>query len=385
MIDPLSNEELLAAIRALVKRSGCIEADLLVHLGEFDERKLFLAQSVSSMFSYCVDELGFSEDATYNRIVVARAGRRFPALIEAVRSGTMHLAGARLLVPHLTEENHGDLLARAAGKSKRKIEEMIAMLFPKPPVAATIRKLPSRSALALSLPHEVALCVPAEGALCLPPELELLRPAAHTAPPPRVQHRPAIQPLAEDAYKIQFTASGAFREKLKQTQELLRHRIPDGDMAAVLEVALDLLIQKVKKERFAVGRKTRTTPPTSPVAPDIEGHRPTRHIPDPIKRAVYERDGGRCTFADGEGLRCSETGTLEFDHLDGFARTQVHSIERIRLLCRPHNQYAAEQMYGRMFMQRAPLSTPVTARLGDADDSTCPGTSPLSLTQSRLL
>ncbi len=325
MIDSLSNEELLAAIRALVKKSGCLEADLLVHLGELDERKLFLARSFSSMFAYCVEELGFSEDATYNRIVVARAGRRFPALIEAVRSGKIHLAGVRLLVPHLTDQNHGDLLARAAGKSKRKIEEMIAMLFPKPPVTATIRKLPRRSEIALSLPHRVALWVPTEVAPCLPPELELPRPAAHTAPPlpPRVQLRPAIQPLAEDAYKIQFTASSAFREKLKQTQDLLRHRIPDGDLAAVLEVALDLLIQKVKKERFAVGRKT-TAPPTSPFAPDVEGHRPTRHIPDPIKRAVYERDGGRCTFADDEGRRCSETGALEFDHLDGFARTQVH-------------------------------------------------------------
>ncbi len=377
MIDSLSNEELLAAIRALVKKSGCIEADLLVHLGEFDERKLFLAQSFSSMFSYCVDEPGFSEDATYNRIFVARAGRRLPALIEVVRSGTIHLAGVRLLVPHLTEENHGDLLARAAGKSKRKIEEMIVMLFPKPPVTATIRKFPRRSALAASLPPE--------GALCVPTELELSGPAAHTAPPPpppsRVQHRPAIEPLAEDAYKIQFTASRAFREKLKQTQDLLRHRVPDGDLAAIFETALDLLIQKVKKERFAVCRKARPAPPTNPIAPEVEGHRATRHIPDSIKRIVYERDGGRCTFADEGGRRCSETGTLEFDHLDGFARRQVHSVERIRLLCRPHNQYTAEQLYGRTFMQRARLSIPVTARLDGTSDSTCPGTSP----QSRLL
>ncbi len=193
MIESISNEDLLAAIRALVKKSGCIEADLLVHLGELDERKLFLSRSFSSMFRYCVDELGFSEDATYNRIVVARGARRFPALIEVVRSGRIHLAGVRLLVPHLTEENHGDLLARAAGKSKRKIEEMIAMLSPKPPVPATIRKLPSSAALALTLPHEAALSVPTEVALCLP-ELELSRPAAHTALPPltslprRVQH-----------------------------------------------------------------------------------------------------------------------------------------------------------------------------------------------------
>jgi len=73
------------------------------------------------------------------------------------------------------------------------------------------------------------------------------------------------------------------------------------------------LIEDVKKERFAVGRKARLA------AKKEVGS--SRHIPDPIKRAVYERDGGRCTFADERGRRRGETGALEFDHVGGFART----------------------------------------------------------------
>ena len=69
----------------------------------------------------------------------------------------------------------------------------------------------------------------------------------------------------------------------------------------------------------------------------------SRHIPDWIKRTVYDRDGGRCTFTDDRGRRCAETGGLEFDHLDGFARTHSHDVDRIRLRCRAHNQHAAEQ------------------------------------------
>ena len=350
MIERLSNEDLLAAIRALIRKSGLIEAELLVHLGEIDERKLYLARSFPSMFAYCVAELGFSEDAAYNRIVVARAGRRLPALVEAVRSGRMHLAGVRLLVPYLTAENHADLLAKATGKSKRQIEELVATLSPKPPVPAAIRKLPERPALAVSML------------------------AAQPPPQPRVQHEPAVRPLAEDTYKIQFTASRAFRDKLKQTQDLLRHRVPNGDMAAIFEAALDALINAVKKDRFALGRKPR---PAAPSAPTGSG---TRHIPDPIKRAVYERDGGRCAFTDDRGRRCVETGALEFDHLDGFARTHMHSVERIRLLCRPHNQYAAEQMYGRAFIQGARNSTLKGMQVANPG-STCPGTS----LQCRLL
>jgi hypothetical protein len=52
-----------------------------------------------------------------------------------------------------------------------------------------------------------------------------------------------------------------------------------------------------------------------------------------------------------QGRRCAEAGALEFEHLDGFARTGEHSAERITLRCRSHNQHAADRMYGRAFMQ----------------------------------
>src|SRR5438477_6300573 len=72
---------------------------------------------------------------------------------------------------------------------------------------------------------------------------------------------------------------------------------------------------------------------------------------------------GRCTFTDGDGRRCEEKGWLEFDHLDGFARTRVHDASRMRLLCRAHNQHEAEKTYGRALMERA-RSLRVSTRSG---------------------
>ena len=79
---------------------------------------------------------------------------------------------------------------------------------------------------------------------------------------------------------------------------------------------------------------------------------PSRHIPAEIRRAVYQRAGGRCEFVDDSGRRCMEGGGLEFDHVDGFARTHIHSVDAIRLVCRGHNAHAAEQLYGRAYMER---------------------------------
>ncbi len=84
----------------------------------------------------------------------------------------------------------------------------------------------------------------------------------------------------------------------------------------IFERAIDLLIEQVKKERFATGRKARPAPAEN------ADESSSRHIPDAIKREVFERDGGRCTFTDAHGRRCGETGALEFDHRDGFAGTR---------------------------------------------------------------
>ena len=88
----------------------------------------------------------------YSRILVARAARRLPAVIDALRSRRVHLTGLRLLVPHLTSENCEEVLARAAGKSKRDVEELVARLAPQPPVAAVVRKVAAAPIATPALP-----------------------------------------------------------------------------------------------------------------------------------------------------------------------------------------------------------------------------------------
>ncbi len=346
VVESLSSSDLRSATQELVRRSHGVEAALLVHLGEIDERKLYLDWAFSSMFAFCVGELGFSEDVACNRINLARAVRCMPVILEAVRSGQVHLAGLRLLAPHLTTENQEKVLAEAAGKSKREIEELVARLWPQPPVSTVVRKLPGRP----NPPPEAspAFSFGAAMPVAQPESPSVLAFAPPPAPPPRRDERRAVvAPLTEETFKFQFTASRACHDKFRQAQDLLRHRIPDGDLATIFEKALDLMIEQVKKERFGTGRKAR------PASTEGTGESCSRHIPDAIKREVFERDGGRCTFTDEHGRRCGETSALEFDHRDGFARTRLHRADRIRLLCRAHNQHAAEQMYGRAFMERA--------------------------------
>jgi hypothetical protein len=307
-VEIMKGDDLLIATQELAARACVVEADLVAHLAEIDARELYRARAFSSMFSFCVGELGFSGDVAYNRILVARAGRRWPAVMDALRLRHVHLAGLRLLAPHLTEENHAALLAEANGKSKRKIEELVARIAPRPPVPTSIRQVPD---------------------------------------PSGTQARAIIEPLSEATFKIEFTGSRALRDKLRQAQDLLQHRVPDRDLATVIEKAVDLLIEKVSKERLAlVDRPRKKLEETSVVAT-------SRYIPAAVRRAVVIRDGSRCTFVDETcGRRCEETSGLEFDHVDGYARTKRHDPRFIRLLCGPHHRLVTETTYGPAFAER---------------------------------
>ena len=114
VVESLSSSDLRSATRDLVRRSHGLDAALLVHLREIEERKLYLDWSFPSMFAYCVGELGFSEDIACNRINVARAARRTPVILEALRSGKGQAHNQ-----HAAEKMYGRLFmerARASGE-----------------------------------------------------------------------------------------------------------------------------------------------------------------------------------------------------------------------------------------------------------------------------
>jgi 5-methylcytosine-specific restriction endonuclease McrA len=79
---------------------------------------------------------------------------------------------------------------------------------------------------------------------------------------------------------------------------------------------------------------------------DVDPAPSSRHIPDPIRRAVWERDGGQCTFRDAEGRRCPARERLEFHHDIPFGRGGDHAVDNVRILCSGHNAYQAERDYG---------------------------------------
>jgi hypothetical protein len=152
----LSDSDLMAELSRLARGEREATAALIVHLAEFDARRLFEGAGYPSMFQYGQAMLRMSEDAVYNRIAAARAARRFPAIVDMLVSGALSPTTARLLSRHLTDENQEALLAAASGLGKLAVEELLARWFPQPDVAPRIRKLPIPSPMPIAPPSPVA-------------------------------------------------------------------------------------------------------------------------------------------------------------------------------------------------------------------------------------
>jgi hypothetical protein len=342
----VANHVLLKDLDTDVTNDRDTTAWMLTRIAEVDARKLYLPAACSSMYDYCVRILRMSEDMAYKRIRVARAARQFPAIFPAVADGRLHLNAVLLLAPHLTPETAEDLLAAVADRTRSELELLIAERFPRPDLPTLVNPIQPVITMNERAPEPIAdsdvqlaarPVVPSDGLNTT----ELMEPLlSHVASSPAT--RAKVASLSPGRFALQFTVDQATHDQLRYAQALLGHAVPTGEVAEVIRRALDALVQKLELQKFAKSARSR------PRRSAAKG----RYIPATIRRAIWERDGGQCTFVAEDGTRCASTRRLEFDHMDPVARGGQTTADRVRLRCRPHNQCAADCTFGAEFMRR---------------------------------
>jgi hypothetical protein len=284
----LTDTQLVEELTRSVGREREASAVLVAHLAEMDARGLHFALGFPSLYAYCCEVLRLSEGATYKRIDVARAAKRYPLLLDRLSDGALNLSTARLLAPHLTDVNHRELIAAASGLSKRAVEELLAQRFPRADV------LPLR---------------------------------------------PVVTAVGDGKYLVRFVMTAAALKKLRAAQDLLRHAVPSGDVGEIFDRALMALIEEQARRKFAAVKGP------ARVGRGADGR--SRHIPAEVRRAVWLRDLGRCAFVAESGRRCRERGFLEFHHVKPFAVGGEATLANIQLRCRAHNAYEAAAYFDR--------------------------------------
>lgn len=428
----LNNGELLAGLSALVSRSNELTADVLAHLAELDERRLHLELGFPSLFAYCTESLGLSESAAGRRIAAARVCRKFSQAFERVAHGQLHLSALCALAPHLDPENACELFDACERKSRRQIDELLAARFPKPDLREQIRRLPKPRAVAVPCDRPPASLLdmalvgerkPLEQTDTAGASPTLVDGGCHTVSAANLEAHQQfgarssgsssratreLEPLSADRFGIRFTADREFQHWLDRARALSSHRLPNGDLATLMTLALRAYVQDLEKRRFGIGRKQRdardragtnaataasvpsalplggslpenvprrsgasepepSCAETSPDESPPDGSPPDeaaidadaahsigssfakrgRHVPAAVAREVYARDGAQCSFVSNDGRRCAARSWLELDHVLPWAEGGPTESWNLRLRCRAHNQQHARNHFGR--------------------------------------
>lgn len=159
------------------------------------------------------------------------------------------------------------------------------------------------------------------------------------------------------------------KQKIELARDLMSHANPSGDLAVVVERALDGLIEQLQSRRFAQTKSVRASgagaamDAESTLGPGLlavrasqadessaKTMRPSRpqraHLRNEVRRAVVARDGDRCAFVGKDGRRCEGRAFLQFHHQQAWALGGADATENLSLMCRAHNRLLAERELG---------------------------------------
>jgi hypothetical protein len=357
----------------LLRREHRALAEFLSALAAFDRTRGWAELGHASLFAFLVKDLGLSNGAAAYRKAAVELVQRFPEVLGHLRSGELCITTVFELSKVVTGENAHEVIPRFFGASRRDAKNVVAELAPEPAPQRTV----VTAVLASLAPENLAL---SDG-----------RPADH----PRANSEPAtqerrgaqgnlaaprtvVEPKTAELSRVHVTVPRRLLEKLAAARDALSHSNPNATDAEVLEVGLDLIIERHRKRR-GIGAKPRkpvvepeaTSAPkataargvtavpavtaaleVTPDAPPPPPRGRSRRVPAEVWRAVWARDGGHCVWPLENGGVCGSTHKLQLDHLDGWALGGATTVERCRILCERHNDRHARELYGDELMNR---------------------------------
>ena len=326
-----SDDELTSELRFVTERERRNLATVLIALGEYGYRRLYREEGYHSLFEYCLRVLRYDESAAYRHITAARVARQYPDILPLVASGELTLTSILILSPVLTADNREQMFKEARGKSRRELETVVAGLSPLPArmdyvrVATTPAPPPAWGPLSGSS----SACESVPGAL-----------EEH---PPREWQ--AVMPISLERVRVGFDAALVLMKLIDRAKLILRHKYPEGRLEDILRDALEILIERKDPQKRLAPKEGEMGGEIAP-APEprfLAAWRGGRYIAARVKRAVWQRDEGRCTWRFDDGRPCGSREALEFDHYRPFAKGgRSDDARNVRLLCRMHNRMAAE-------------------------------------------
>ena len=350
----LNDADLVRETRFLADRARHNEVQLLGHLAEFDARRLCLEEGFRSLYEYCTLSLGFEEGEAYRRIRVSRVIRGFPEARKALEDRKVTASHLVVLSPWLERANVAEWLGIAERKTRRELEALVAARYPQAPQPDAVRNLPMHPYVVPSAPpmaFEAPDPAGQDSTLAAAPSN-----AAGLASTASTGGWQQLAPISAGRVRVGFDAASAVGPLLERVRQVLRHKYPEGRLEDLIREVLEAYLDRKDPQRRMELKTAQTESAEDAPAPEEGERKPERflrawaagrYIPAKVKSAVWARDDGRCAWREPDGTVCGSKDWIEYDHLRPYAKGgKSDDARNIRLLCRVHNQAAAEAVFG---------------------------------------
>jgi hypothetical protein len=342
--------ELSNRLAELLRQEHYALADFLLALADFDERRLWRDRGHTSLFNFLQRELGLSTGSAFLRKTAAELVRRFPEVVGPIREGKLCLTTVVELSKVLTRDNLSSVLPRFFHLSKQAAKEVAVEIKPE---AAPQRMVVT--AIGAPGPRTTIVWDEANASEARPvrpdetvrANIEASTQAGRALVLPLPRPDPmTVEPKTAELSRVHITVSREFLRKLGAARDALSHSRPGASEQEILEVGLDLLLERSAK------RKGLATKPRPAPARSASTSARTRYVSAHVRRKVWTRDQGKCQWRMEDGSVCGSTYRVQLDHIEPFARGGGSTADELRCLCQPHNDLAARQAFGNSVMDR---------------------------------
>jgi hypothetical protein len=301
-----TNHEVHAQLKHLVKSERKITFMVLTHLIEVDKRKIYLEHDCTNLYKYLTKELGYSEDAAYDRKNAAKILGQHPELAAKLMEGKINLTQLVKLSSAMKQaEKEGRLVNPEAREN----------------ILSQLENKNSYDTMKI-LAQELNL-TPKQG--------------------------DSVKPQRDESVRYGFTLSKEDNAIFKDFLSLMSHIVYDQDIADSLMHVVKLHVKKIrgkesfnKEKKFAKNPATQKSFTTQPFR--TIRSTPRKKLPLKTQRLVMEKAGHRCEYENNPSKeRCTSTYQLQIDHITPLARGGTDDVANLRVLCAEHNRLEAKK------------------------------------------
>ena len=395
-VSALSDRHLLRRIKELTALEHHLEVVVIDHLRELHRRRLYLTLGYSSLFDYAVRELGYSEAAAWRRIKAMRLCAGVDGARERLQDGSLTMNAAAQLQNAFDRQERrqagggrnfgaegrarpGDapngsapggpersaqpqaaqpqvavldgsarqaLVEQAAGKSTRQVQELLAAVDPELSAPADrVRPLGAgRWEIKAVIDDDCRRGLEQlKGLLShVDPHLTLGQLLGRVVREAVERHDPARPPRRRRTGNR--TEAGVADETSapkdaagRDAAAAQRNALPaDVTTSAAKEQADSEHRRAAAAQRPGQRAATATEAAATPPKLSVRG----RAIPAEVRRQVWERDRGCCSYVDrNSGRRCGSRHLLQLDHVVPYALGGSAEPGNLRLLCAAHHRH----------------------------------------------